>query len=183
MKPLTRNSSVLTLTNSINQTLFILFGEIIEADLEDYMIQESNQTLREIKDDFSLTEPKRINEKRNSKTKDDLYIDRQIEETNEVSHRVVYLLDFINQIISRQKELNSKSNSSMKSSNFDTLNCLMVLYYTVPIRLKSKIVASLFDLMEVSPEICNHDLLPCFILKELVADHTGELKLGQVLLP
>lgn len=98
----------------------------------------------------------------------------------EVSHRVVYLLDFINQLINQQYDASLKSKIKGKSVNFDTLNCLMVLYYTVPIRLKSKIVASLFELMESNPEICNHDILPCFILKELVADHTGEFKLGQV---
>lgn len=169
---------VTELTGIINQTLFILFSEIIEADLEDFHSQEEIIT-KEVKDDSMFPVKSKTNHINPIKCKDDFYFQSQISDRTEVSQRVLYLLDFINHLVSQHPKTNNNKKPEVPL-NLDTLNCFMVLYYTVPTHLKSKIVASLFTLVENNQNTCNHDLLACFVLKELVNEHYGDFKLSNV---
>lgn len=110
---------------------------------------------------------------------DDMALKSKKDGTTEVSQRVGCLLDLIEQLT------NTPSSRSMDLKqevvpNVDMLNCFLMVYYTVPSYLKSNVVASLFSLAEKNPKVSHQNLLTCFMLRELAADHNGDFKLEQV---
>lgn len=165
------------LCSNIDQVLFLLFGEIIETDEDSQETSVHITSQHESQDDMSISIRPSSATIQAKKYKDDSNLQLHTKDQNQINQRVVYLLDFIKQLVDDFAWTERES----KTENLETLNCFLVLYYTVPTSFKSKIVANLFSIIERKTETSNHDLLICFILKELVADHNiNDFKLTEV---